>query len=133
MYTTKGQSPNKKEEPEMVKFYLNKELFSEDYKETGINRTMFWAVMHRKKTGNKLLDLSEAINDNEIPELVDTLLRMEEKQFTISSEFSGLVKTLKEFEKYGAYLVSLTEVNTPHKDFKTGERERIPALLLELR
>ena len=132
MYTTKGQSPNKKEEPEMVKFYLNKELFSEDYKETGINRTMFWAVMHRKKTGNKLRDLSEAINDNEIPELVDTLLRMEEKQFTISSEFSGLLKALKEFEKYRAYFVSLTEVNTPHKDFKTSERERIPALLLEL-
>ncbi len=116
----------------MVKFYLDTKLFTEDYRNTGINRTMFWAVMQRQKTGNKLLDLSEAIKDTEIPELIDTLLRMEEKQFTISSEFSGLVKTLKEFEKHGAYIVSLTEINSQHKDFQTGERERIPAILMKI-
>ena len=117
----------------MVKFYLDNKLFSEDYREMGINRTMFWAVRRRKETGNRLLDFNEAITDSEIPEIVDTLLRMKEKQFTISSEFSGLIRTLKEFEKYNAHILSLTEVNSIHKDFETDEHERIPALLIEFR
>ena len=117
----------------MVKFYLDKKRFSKDYRETGINRTMFWAVRRRKETGNILLDFNEAITNSEIPEIVDTLLRMKEQQFTISSEFSGLIGTLKEFEKYDAHIVSLTEVNSIHKDFETNEYERIPALLIEFR
>ena len=117
----------------MVKFYLNEELFSEDYRETGINRTMFWAVRHRKKTGNKLVDLSEAITESEIPEIVDTLVRMKEKRFTISTESRGLIKALKEFEKYGACILRVTETNTENKNPKTGERIQIPALLMELR
>ena len=117
----------------MVKFYLDKKLFSKDYREMGINRTMFWAVRRRKETGNKLLDFNEAIHGSEIPEIVDTLLRMQEQQFTISSEFSGLIGTLKEFEKYGADIVSLTEVNSIHKDLETGEFKCIPALLMELK
>ena len=117
----------------MVKFYLNKDLFSEDYRETGINRSAFWAVRHRKETGNKLLDFDEAITDTEIPEIVDTLIRMKEKQFTVSSRFSGLIDTLKGFEKYGAYIVSLTEINSIHKDFKTGERKKTSAILMEIR
>ena len=117
----------------MVKFYLDKKLFSEDYREMGINRTMFRAVRRRKETGNTLLDFNEVIQGSEIPEIVDTLLRMKEQQFTISSDFSGLIGTLKEFEKYGAHIVSLTEVNSIHKDFETDEHERIPALLMELK
>ena len=98
-----------------------------------INRTMFRAVRRRKETVNKLLDFNEAIQGSEIPEIVDTLLRMKEQQFTISSEFSGLIGTLKEFEKYDAHIVSLTEVNSIHKDLETDEHERIPALLMELK
>ncbi len=117
----------------MVKFYLDKNLFSEDYREMGINRTMFRAVRWRNETGNKLLDFNEAIQGGEIPEIVDTLLRMKEQLFTISSEFSGLIGTLKEFEKYGVHIVSLTEVNSIHKDFEADEHEKIPALLMDLK
>lgn len=116
----------------MVKLYLDKDLFSEDYRETGINRSAFWAVRRRKETGNKLLDFDEAISDKEVPEIIDTLIRMGEKQFTISSEFSGLVRTFNEFEKHGAHIKSLIEINSIHKDFDTGEHERIPAILMEI-
>ena len=115
-----------------IKFYLNTDLFTEDYKETGINHTAFWAVDRRKKAGNKLIDFNEVIWDRDIPEIVDTLKRMGETEFTISSTFSSLIETLAGFAKYGATVVGLTEVNTVFKDYITNENSPKPALLLKL-
>lgn len=114
----------------MVKFYLDTELFTEDYRETGINHTAYTAVRNRKRTGNKLLDFNDVIWDRDIPEIVDTLKRMGEAEFTISSKFSSIVDTIAAFNKLGVTLIGITEVNANYKNFGTGEFERIPAFLL---
>ena len=117
----------------MVKFYLNEELFTEDYRETGINRTMYWAVRNRKQTGNKLLDLDDVIWNTDPPEIVDTLKRMGETQFTVSSRMSSLVQTLMELSKLGAEIIGMTEVKSRYAAVGANELERIPALLLKLK
>ena len=135
MCTTKGKANPKKTKEDItmsIKFYLNTDLFTEDYKNTGINMAALWAVDRRKKTGNKLLDFHEVIWDRDIPEIVDTLKRMGETEFTISSTFSSLTETLATFEKFGAKVTGLTEVNTPFKDYTTNEYERKPAILMKL-
>ena len=117
----------------MVKFYLDKELFSEEYKELGINYATFWAVYRSKENGNEIIDFAEPISDSDIPEIVDTFLRMKRKHFTISCDTSGLINTLKGFEKYGVFFKNITETNSHHRDAKTGKRKKKPALLMELR
>ena len=116
----------------MPKFYLDTELFTEDYRNTAINFTAYEAVRNRKVTGNKLLDFSEVIWDKDIPEIVDTLLRMGETEFTISSTMSSLVQTLAEFDKLGAKMAGVTEVNANHRDRSTGTFKRVPAILMSL-
>lgn len=49
-------------------------------------------------------------------------------EFTISCTFSGLIRTLAEFERHGFMVAGLTETNAPNKDWRTGERARIPAI-----
>ena len=117
----------------MVKFYLDEKLFSEEYKDLGINYTAFWAVYRSKENGNKIIDFGDTIPDSDIPEIVDTLTRMKKTHFTISCDKSGLIKTLKEFEKYGVSVKGITETNSHRKDAKTGMRKKKPALLMELR
>ncbi|MCH5185632.1 MAG: hypothetical protein J1F64_05840 [Oscillospiraceae bacterium] len=116
----------------MVKFYLNKELFTEDYRKTAINHTAYEAVRNRREAGNKLLDFSETIWDRDVPEIIDTLMRMGETEFTISSNFSGLVKTLADFDKLGAKVAGMTEINANHRDRRTGELKRVPAILMRI-
>lgn len=116
----------------MPKFYLNTELFTEDYRNTAINYSAFEAVRNRKATGNKLLDFSEVIWDRDIPEIVDTLMRMGETEFTISSTMSSLTQTLAEFDKLGTKMIGITEVNANHRDYSTGELKRVPTILIRL-
>ena len=133
MCTTKGKPEKTKEDITMsIKFYLNTDLFTEDYKNTGINMAALWAVDRRKKTGNKLLDFNDAIWDRDIPEIVDTLKRMGEKEFTISSTYSSLVETLAGFDKLGVKISGMTEVNANTTAFNSNEFDRIPALLMKL-
>ena len=116
----------------MVKFYLDKELFTEEYRNTAINYTAYDAVRNRKATGNELLDFSEVIWDKDVPEIVDTLMRMGETEFTISSTMSSLTQTLAEFDKLGVKITGITEVNSNHRDYQNGGLKRIPAILMQL-
>ena len=116
----------------MVKFYLNTELFTEGYRETDINRTAYKAVRDRKSTGNQLLDFDDVIWDTDIPEIVDTLKRMGETEFTISSTFSSLVETLAAFDKLGVTISGMTEVNSRYTEIGSETHKRIPALKMKL-
>lgn len=135
MCTTKGKANPKKTKEDItmsIKFFLNTDLFTEDYKATGINHAAYWAVDRRKKTGNKLLDFNDAIWDRDIPEIVDTLKRMGETEFTISSTYSSLVETLAGFDKLGVTISGMTEVNANTTAFNSNEFDRIPALLMKV-
>lgn len=102
-------------------------------KEAGINRTMFWAYREtREEANNELLNFSEVIWDYDVEEIVNCCRENGITEFTISSNFSGLIGTLAEFEKYGCKMNGLTEVKERYKNFVTGERESIPAIKMVL-
>ena len=101
-------------------------------KEAGINGTMFWAYRNSKEAGNELIDFNEVIWDYDVEEIVKTCRENGVEQFTISSTFSGLIRTLAEFEKHDCKVGGLTQVNARYTDIFTGEREIIPALIMNL-
>lgn len=103
-----------------------------DIRAIGINSTMFWAYMESKDAESDTLNFSEVIWNDDIAPIVEACRENGINEFTISSTFSSLIETLAEFEKMGCKLSGLTTVKTRHTDFRTGEKEVKPAVLLKL-
>lgn len=97
-------------------------------KELGINQTLFCAYRTSKEIGNELIDFNDVIWDHDVEEIAHTLRANEITEFTISSTFSNLIKTLAAFEKHGFSVAGLTTVKTSYIDFKTGEYALISAI-----
>nr|DAQ43121.1 MAG TPA: hypothetical protein [Caudoviricetes sp.] len=101
-------------------------------KDSKVNRTVFWAYEAAKEAGNDLLDFNEVIWEQDIPEILNTCKEHGISEFTISSTFSSLIATLAEFEKLGCHMAGLTEVNARYTDYRTGEKQIIPAIKMSL-
>ena len=102
-----------------------------DIKAEGINPTAFWAYRKSIDAGNDLIDFSEVIWEEDIAAIAATFAENDITEFTISSNFSGLIKTLVAFEKAGFKMAGTTVVNTSYTDWQTGERAKADALLMQ--
>ena len=80
-----------------------------------------------QKIGNACIDFNECIWDKEIPQLVKDLKVYGIEEFTISSTYSGLVKTIWIFQQNGCSLEGIEEINGHCTDLKTGGYEKVPA------
>lgn len=102
-----------------------------DLNAAGINPTTFWAYRYTQRNGNELIDFADVIWDEDIAAITDTFAANGITEFTISSNFSGLIKTLVAFEKLGFKMVGTTEVNANYTDWQTGEYAKVPALRMQ--
>ena len=101
-------------------------------KEVGINATMLWAYCRSKEAGNELIDFHEVIWSADIAEIVKICRDNDIREFTISSNFTGLIETLVEFEKLGCKMCGLMQVNAPYKEFLSDKQAVIPAIKMVL-
>lgn len=99
----------------------------------GINATMFWAYRTSKESGNELIDFNDIIYDRDVKSIVETCKKNNIKEFTISSGYAGLVKTLAEFNECNCCVDSIVNVNSPYKNFITNKYELIPAIKMVVR
>ena len=102
-----------------------------DIRAEGINATAFWAYRKSIDAENDLIDFSEVIWDEDVEPIAETFRQNGITEFTISSNFSGLIKTLVAFEKLGFKMVGTTEVNANYTDWQTGEYAKVPALRMQ--
>lgn len=96
----------------------------------GINPTAFWAYRKSCEAGNDLIDFSEVIWDTDIEAIAETLQNNGITEFTISSTFSGLIRTLAAFEEQGFTMAGITEVNASYTDWATGKLAKVKAIRL---
>ena len=101
-----------------------------DIRAEGINATAFWAYRKSIDAENDLIDFSEVIWDEDVEPIAETFRQNGITEFTISSNFSGLIRTLVAFEKVGFKMVGTTQVNANYTDWATGENAKIDALRL---
>ena len=102
-----------------------------DIWDEGINPTVFWAYRNSIRCGNELIDFSEVIWEQDIVAIAATFADNDITEFTISSNFSGLIRTLVAFEKYGFKMVGTTQVNANYTDWTTGKYAKINALQMQ--
>ena len=102
-----------------------------DLRAEGINPTAFWAYRTSCHCGNDLIDFNEVIWDEDIEAIAATLDANGITEFTISSTFSGLIKTLVGFENAGYKMAGTTKVNANYTDWATGEYAKVDALRMQ--
>ena len=103
---------------------------AKNLEEYGINGTMFWAYRGSMKVDNDYINFEEVIWDKDIEEIAKCLKENEIYEFTISSNFSGLINTLVEFEKHGYRIVGLTTVKASYKNPLTDDWNKLNAIRL---
>ena len=100
-------------------------------REAGINPTLFWAYRKLEDTGNDKIDFNEVIWDEDIEAIAETLDANGITEFTISCNFSGLIRTLVAFEKVGFKMAGTTQVNANYTDIRTGKYAQVDALRMQ--
>ena len=99
-----------------------------DFFNDGINPTMYWAYMKSIDAENELLDFNDVVWEHDIQPIVDTCNKVGINEFTISSNFTGLLKTMHELDKRGFKVVGIKEVNATYMDYSRNKRAIIPAV-----
>lgn len=100
------------------------------WKKLGINRTLGDAYLFSREAGNDVPNFNDAIWDEEVEQIVSDCRRLGIKEFTISSNWSGMLKSVGEFVNCGCTLDGYVEVYDRlerwHKDVKV--KVLLPAL-----
>ena len=104
-----------------------------DLHKVGINSTMYWAYRNSKEVGNELIDFRDVIWDEDVAEIAAICEEAEVTEFTISSSFSGLIKTLAVFEEHGFVIGGIVKVKGGYTDWRTNEYALIPAIKMTRR
>jgi hypothetical protein len=99
-----------------------------DFFNDGINPTMYWAYRKSCAAGNDILDFNDVIWEHDIQPIVDTCNNVGITEFTISSQFTGLLKTIHELDKRGFKTVGVTEVRASYMDFYKQDNAIVPAV-----
>lgn len=99
-----------------------------DVRAIGINPTLLGAYKTSLKVDNDKINFDEVIWDDEIKDIAAELISYGVCEFTISSNYSGLIKTLAAFQKYGFQMAGITEVKAGYKNIITEEYETLPAI-----
>lgn len=102
------------------------------FKDLGINSTFGAAYFYSQDAGNELINFAEVIWDDDIDEIIENCKRLGVTEFTISSTFSSLIETIAELQKRGCTLDGLVEINSRYDNWKTGEKDRIPAFKMSI-
>lgn len=93
---------------------------------------MYRAYNNSIDDGNEEIDFNDVIWDRDIEPIINTCRENGIETFTISSTFSSLTETLWIMAQNGCTILGMKEVNASYKDWQTGERAKIPALIIKL-
>ena len=90
--------------------------------EENINIRLFWAYRHSLEADNDLLNFYDVIWEYDVEGIVDYLNSNNINEFSISSNFSGLITILAEFDKHGFTMSGIMDAKETYIDWTTNER-----------
>ncbi len=90
--------------------------------EENINIRLFWAYKHSLSAENDLINFYDVIWERDIEGIVENLNYYKINEFSISSNFSGLITVPAAFDKYGFTTAGITNAKETYIDLTTNER-----------
>lgn len=115
----------------MEKIKLFEDFYKKEVKDffnDGINPRMYWAYLKSCEAENDILDFNDVIWSHDIQPIVDTCNKVGITEFTISSNFTGLLSTMYELDKRGFSVAGITKVRANYMDYYNKEKAIIPAV-----
>lgn len=80
---------------------------------------------------NEVIDFSEFIWADYVPEIVDAMIEHGVKDFTISSDMAGIQHVIAEFMDNGAIITGMKNVYTSITDIR-GNKDTVPAFMMHI-
>lgn len=111
----------------MEKIKLVEKIIKEDYSQ--LFSPFYYSYLTTLDTGNETLNI-EMIEEDQIKRLLETCKEFGIKEITVSSTWSGTVNVMWEFQKNGAKIKEMKQINSGIRDFKTREYKLIPAFVI---
>ena len=91
--------------------------------EENINIRLFWTYKHSLEAGNDLINFYDIIWERDIEGVVENLNYYKINEFSISSNFSGLITILAAFDKHGFTMAGITDAKETYIDLTTNEKD----------
>ena len=105
----------------------------ESVKATGASfAAIYWLYQMSMEEGNDLIDISDVHEYRDEATLIASFREYGIEAFTFSSGWSSAVDSAWAFTQNGCTLQGMTQINSQHKDFETGEYEKRSAFLFKV-
>ena len=127
---------NKKGNEEMNE---NNKLFIEKFEtaessgktmqELGINRYVYWAYKRSTEADNELINFYDMIDEEDAEAVINCCRENNIKEFTISSNSTGMIRSIMALEAQGCRLIGTTMINRSNPHF---DNKKIPAIKMEI-
>ena len=121
------------------KLSANNKLFIEKFEtaessgktlqELGINREVYWAYERSIEAGNELINFYDIIDEEDAEDIIKCCRENGVKEFTISSNSTGMIRAIMALEAHGCHLNGTATVN---RDNLRIDAKQIPAFKIEI-
>ena len=98
-------------------------------KELGINRDVYWAYKSSIEAENDLINFSDLIDEEDAEAVINCCRGNNIKEFTISSNSTGMIRSIMALEARGCHLNGIAMIN---RDNLRIDAKQIPAFKIEI-
>lgn len=98
-------------------------------KELRINRDVYWAYKSSTEAGNELINFYDMIDEEDAEDIIKCCRENGVKEFTISSNSTGMIRAIMALEVHGCRLNGTAMVN---RDNLHIDAKQIPAIKMEV-
>lgn len=98
-------------------------------KELNINRDVYFAYKNSTEAENSLINFCDLIDEEDAEVVINCCRENNIKEFTISSNSSGMIRSLMALEAHGCRLIGTTMINRGNTHF---DDKKIPAIKMEI-
>ena len=99
-------------------------------KELGINRDVYCAYKRSTEAENNLINFYDLIDEEDAEAVINCCRENNIKEFTISSNSTGMIRSLMALEAYGCRLIGTTMIN--HSNPHYFDDKQIPTFKIEI-
>ena len=98
-------------------------------KELGINRDVYFAYKSSTEAENSLINFCDLIDEEDAEAVINCCRENSVKEFTISSNSTGMIRSIMALEAHGCHLNGTVMVN---RDNLRIDAKQIPAFKIEI-
>ena len=111
MMNKKGNEEMNKNNKLLIEKFETAEFSGKTLKELGLNRDVYCAYKRSTEAGNELINFYDLIDEEDAEAVINCCRENNIKEFTISSNSTGMIRAIMALEAHGCHLNGTAMVN----------------------